>query len=78
MKFIFSLNDYTIWRMYNMKKTFYKVICEIIDVFGKEILEDVNRGTMQEACNFITENSKKHENATWTIIPMTIIQKKIS
>lgn len=51
-----------------MEGKFYKIICEFTDIFGKEIYEDVNRGTMDEVFDFIKNH--KHENGTWIIIPM--------
>lgn len=54
------------------KKIFYKVLCEEIDVFGKQIYEDVNRGTMDEVCDFINNHSEEHKNGVWIILPMVV------
>lgn len=51
---------------------FYKVLCEEVDVFEKQIYEDVNRGSINEACDYIKENNWKYPMGTWIIIPMVV------
>lgn len=53
-------------------KLFYKVLCEEVDVFEKQIHEDVNRGSIDEVCDFIKDKYNKYPMGTWSIIPMVV------
>lgn len=48
---------------------FVKVICIIEDCVDYRIVEDVNRGNLDEAVMFIKEHSMEHPNARWELIP---------
>lgn len=52
---------------------FYKVLCEEVDVFGKQVYTDINRGSIDEVCNFIQQHWKEHNTGTWVIMPMAVI-----
>ena len=51
------------------KIEFVKVICIIEDCVDYRIVEDVNRGNVNEAVMFISEHYTEHPNARWELIP---------
>ena len=57
-----------------MKKgNFFKVVCvDEDDPFEYQILEDVNRGTIEEVHEFVKEKVTLHPNAKWILLPENI------
>lgn len=52
------------------EELFFKVICEEVDVFGKYIHEDVNKGTLEDVHEFLKKNIQKYPFAKWELYPM--------
>lgn len=53
---------------------FIKVVCvDEDDPFEYKVLEDANRGTIEEVCAFIKEKMDLYPNAKWMLLPETII-----
>nr|DAP75955.1 MAG TPA: hypothetical protein [Caudoviricetes sp.] len=46
---------------------FFKVICEEVDVFGKQIHVDQNFGTIEEVHKFVKERLHKYPNGKWEL-----------
>ena len=57
--------------MTTKEKIFFKLVCVSVDPFEYAVHEDVNKGTLNEACEFILKNFDKHPNTTWQLIPFT-------
>lgn len=54
----------------HLNNLFFKVICEEVDVFGKNVYEDVNVGTLEEVKEFIAARINKYPGAKWELYPM--------
>lgn len=53
-----------------MEKLFFKVICvDDSDPMEYHVLEDVNRGNLDEVHEFVTQRYHKHIGAKWMLIP---------
>lgn len=53
-----------------MEKQFFKLVCLNEDnPFEYEVVEDVNRGTLDEVHDFVKKNIHKHKSAKWMLIP---------
>lgn len=56
------------------EKVAYKVVCiDDSSPFEFQVLDDVNRGTLNEVCERIAENGKKFDSARckWLILPIS-------
>lgn len=52
-----------------MEKQFFKLVCLNEDnPFEYEVLEDVNRGTLDEVHDYVKENIHKHKSGKWILI----------
>lgn len=57
------------------KKVFYKVVCETIDVFEKNIVIDKNCKNLDEVHNIVVSHPElQQENMTWILYPMSVIE----
>ena len=55
-----------------MEKLCFKVVCiDESDPFEYRVLEDVNRGNLDEVHDFINKRIKQHIGAKWMLIPFT-------
>lgn len=55
------------------EKVFYKIVCvSENDPFEYKVLEDVNRGSLEEVHEYVKENIKKYKNAKWMLLPYTV------
>lgn len=53
-----------------MEKQFFKLVCvDENNPFEYEVLEDVNKGTLEEVHSYVKQNIHKHKSAKWTLIP---------
>ena len=60
-----------------MEKQFFKLVCLNEDnPFEYEVLEDVNRGTLDEVHDFVKENIHKYDSAKWILIPHSMKMEK--
>lgn len=58
------------WKVKTMEKEFYKLVCvDESDPFEYKILEDVNKGSLDEVHKYVMEKSQKHIGAKWMLIP---------
>ena len=56
-----------------MQKPFFKIICiDESDPFEFQVLEDVNRGNLEEVHEFVKEKMPLHDGAKWLLLPGTI------
>lgn len=49
--------------------SFFKVICIDENELEYAVLEDTNKGSIEDAFKFIKENVQKHIGCKWMIIP---------
>ena len=54
----------------HLNNLFFKIVCEEVDVFGKNVYEDVNVGTLDEVKEFIAARIDKYPGAKWELYPM--------
>lgn len=53
-----------------MEQEFLKIVCvDESDPMEYHVLEDVNRGSLQEVHEFIKERYEKHKGAKWIMLP---------
>lgn len=49
---------------------FFKIVCvDENNPLEYGVLEDANRGTIQEALDFVGKNYRKHDLAKWILLP---------
>ena len=53
--------------MGELDNKFFKVVCEEVDAFGKQIHEDKNFGTIEEVHEFVKKRLHKYPNAKWEL-----------
>lgn len=59
--------------MIKKEKTFVKLVCiDESDPFEYRILEDVNKGSLDEVHAFVQENFDKHYGAKWILLPCVV------
>lgn len=51
---------------------YIKIICVSEDPLEYQVLEDVNRGDIQEASTYIQDHYNDHIGARWMIIPYSM------
>lgn len=55
-------------------KMFFKIVCESVDVFGKEVIVDKNCGDMDEVHKVVMNHPELlSQNVTWILYPMQVI-----
>ena len=58
-----------------MEKQFFKLVCvDENNPFEYEVLEDVNKGTLEEVHSYVKQNIHKHKNAKWLLLPCEIVK----
>lgn len=56
-----------------MENMFLRVICiDENDPFGYRVLEDENRGSLDEVNEFLKEKLPLHRGARWLLLPGTV------
>ena len=57
----------------HLNNLFFKIICEEVDVFGKNVYEDVNVGTLDEVKEFIAARIDKYPVSYTHLLLKTIV-----
>lgn len=54
-----------------MEKEFLKIVCIKEDPMEYQVLEEANRGNLDEIQEFVNSRFDKHKGARWILMPCT-------
>lgn len=58
-----------------LQNCFFKLVCEEVDAFGKNIIFDENMGNLEAVHEFVKDKVFEYPNAKWELYFMHVLTK---